>query len=242
MRKRMSWLELAGLVVALVGAPAAAAAQTKDLDAAKADAAHHKIELENDRVRVVRYVIPPHEKTALHEHPSLVNVLLTDAEARSTTPDGKTSEVHGKAGTAAWRGPSAHVYENVSDKPIEGILVEPKGKGDPGWKPPARDDLKVDPAHHKVEFENDQVRVERYWYERGEKGPMHDHAANVQIALTDANPRITSGDGKVTEAHLKRGEVRFRDALSHAVENAGDRFEGILVVLKSAPPGKAGAK
>ena len=240
MRKRMTWLELAGLAVAIVGAPAVAAAQTKDLDATKADAAHHKVELENDQVRVVRYVIPPHEKTAMHDHPALVNVPLTDVEARATTPHGKTTEVHGKAGAVAWRGPTAHVFENLSDKPIEGILVEPKLPGNPGWKPPARDDMKIDPKHHKIEFENDQVRVERYWYERGEKGPMHDHPANVQISLTDASARATMGDGKVAEAKSKAGQVRFREPLSHAIENTGDRFEGILVVLKT--PGKAGGK
>jgi quercetin dioxygenase-like cupin family protein len=240
MRKPMSCVELAGLALALAGAPVVAGAQTKDLDATKADAAHHKVELENDQVRVVRYVIPPHEKTAMHDHPALVNVSLTDVEARATTPDGKTTEVHGKAGTAAWRGPTAHVFENVSDKPIEGILVEPKGRGDPAWKPPARDDMKVDPEHHKIEFENEQVRVERYWYGKGEKGGMHDHPANVQIALTDASARATMGDGKVAEAQTKAGQVRFRPPLSHAIENTGDRFEGILVVLKT--PGKAGGK
>ncbi len=228
------WLEVAGAAVALAGAPGPARAE--DLDAAKVDAAHHKVEVENDLVRVVRYRIGPHEKTALHAHPALVNVLLTDATARSTTPDGKAAEVHGKAGSVAWRTPITHVYENLSDQPIEGILIEPKAPGDPAWKPPARDDLKVDPAHHKVEFENEQVRIERYWYAHGEQGAMHDHPANVQVALTDADARQTGADGKVVESHLKAGTARFRGPLSHAIDNTGERFEGILVVLK-APVG-----
>lgn len=240
----MRWTErmvhFAVLVGALSSAPALA--QTPNLDATKVDAAHHKVEFENEYVRIVRYVFAPHEKAPMHEHPSLVKVLVSDENARSTTPDGKTSDVHGKAGTVAWRTPTVHVYENVSDARIEGVLVEPKGPGNPAWKPPERDSVKVDPSHHKVEFENDQVRVERYWFTKGEKAPMHDHGANVQIALTDANLRATTPDGKVTPSTTKAGTVRYRDAISHAVENTGDRVEGLVVVLKGAPVAKTAGK
>ena len=237
MRRRV---EAAFAALALIASPALA--ETPDLDVIKVDAAHHKVELENEYVRVVRYVFAPHERAPMHSHPSLVNILLTDANARATTPDGKTSEVHGKAGSAVWRGPVTHVFENVGDSPIVGILVEPKGPGNPAWKPPARDSAKVDPEHHKVEFENDQVRVERYWYGKGEKGPMHDHATNVQIALMDSNSRLTSPDGKVTQNPTKAGTVRYREPLSHSVENPGDRYEGLLIVLKAAPATKTAAR
>jgi len=43
---------------------------------------------------------------------------------------------------------------------------------------------------------------------------------------------------RIRNAHLKAGEVRFRNALTHTIENTGDRFEGILVTLKNAPPAK----
>lgn len=222
---------LAFLAAALVGAQARAA---EDLDATKADAAHHHVELENDQVRVVRWSLRPHEKTALHEHPSLVSVLLTDADLRLTTPDGKATEAHAKAGAAAWRGPVVHVAENIGDRPVEGILVEPKGPGNPAWTPPARDAVKV-AAHDKVELENDRVRVVRYVFEKGATSPMHDHPAGVQVALTDAHVRQTTPDGKTSELSGTRGQVRYRPALTHAIENLGDRFEGLLVDLKGAP-------
>jgi quercetin dioxygenase-like cupin family protein len=234
------WVEFVGVVAALGGARAVA--QTSNLDVTKVDAAHHKVEFENEYVRVVRYVFGPHEKAPMHDHPSLVSVLLTDANARSTAPDGKTSEVHGKAGAVAWRGPTQHVYENTSDAQIIGILVEPKGPGNAAWKPPERDSVKVDPAHHKVEFENDQVRVERYSYAKGEKAPMHDHGTVVQIALTDSNSRLTTPDGKVTQTPTKAGTVRYREPVSHSVDNTGERYEGILVVLKAAPATRTAAK
>src|SRR5450759_3692967 len=73
------------------------------LDAAKVDSKYHKVEFENDQVRVVRYVIPPGGKTAQHDHPNSVIVVLTNYDGRVTTPDGKTAETHGKAGSATWR-------------------------------------------------------------------------------------------------------------------------------------------
>ena len=106
-------------------------------DAAQADAKHHKVEFENDQVRVLRYTIAPHDKTAMHEHPTNVQIMLTDHNARVTTPDGKTVEVHGKAGQVAWRGPTKHIVENIGDQPIEGILVEPKTAPSAG-KPPGK--------------------------------------------------------------------------------------------------------
>lgn len=222
-----AWL----IFVALGGGSAGAA---EDLDSPKADPKHHKVEFENDQVRVVRWGIPPHEKTALHDHPSLVSVLLTDADLRLTAPDGKTAEIHGKAGAAGWRGPTVHVAENIGDRLVEGILVEPKGAGNAAWTPPAQDAVKVTP-HDKLEFENDQVRIIRYAYEKGEKAPMHDHPTGVQILLTDARARQTTPDGKTSEISGKRGVVRYRPPTTHAIENVGERFEGLLIDLKGAP-------
>ncbi len=218
-------------VFTLAGFVCGVAQAAQELDSPKADPAHHWVEFENDSVRVVRWTVPPHEKTALHDHPSLVNVLLTDADVRLATPEGKTSEFHGKAGAAAWRGPTVHTAENIADKPVEGILVEPKGAGNAAWTPPARDAVKLTP-HDRVEFENDQVRIIRYAYDRGERAPMHDHPAGVQILLTDVRAQQTTPDGKTVELSGKRGTVRYRPPLTHAIENRGERFEGILVDLK----------
>jgi beta-alanine degradation protein BauB len=202
-------------------------------DAVTADAGHHKVEFENDQVRVVRYSIAPHDKTAEHSHPNGVQIMLTDHNGRITTPDGKTTEVHGKAGTAVWRGPTTHIVENIGDKPIEGILVEPKNKGSAGPLVEAKDPAKLDPQHEKIEFENEQVRVLRYHFNPGDKAPMHDHPNNVQVALTDYDGRITTAEGKSTSSAGKAGEVHWRTATTHTVENVGSTpYEGILVELK----------
>ncbi len=220
---------------ALVGLGVAPAVAQQDLDAVKADAAHHKVEFENDQVRVVRYVVAAGDKTANHSHPNNVNISLTDANVKISTPDGKTTEVHAKAGAVAWRGATTHVAENIGDKPLEGLLVEPKKPA--SARPPGSQDVAAaDPKHTKVEFENEQVRVIRYHFDPAEKSPMHGHPDNVQIMLTDVKASATTPDGKTTPTTGKAGEARWRPAVQHAVENTGDKaFEGILVEMKGAP-------
>lgn len=207
-------------------------AAAQDLDSVKADAAHHKVEFENEQVRMVRYRIAPGEKTTNHSHPNNVNIPLTDVNAKFTMPDGKTTEVHGKAGAVAWRGATTHLVENTGDKTIEGILVEPKQPSS-ALPPGAVDEATADPNHAKVEFENDQVRVVRYHYEPGEKSAMHGHPDNVQVLLTDSKANVTTPDGKTAPGSGKAGEARWRQATQHSVQNAGDKaFEGILVEMK----------
>jgi quercetin dioxygenase-like cupin family protein len=235
-------------ISALVFAPAVAclgvapAMAQEDLDSVKADAAHHKVEFANEQVRVVRYAIPPGAKTANHSHPPSVSVLLTDATAKATMADGKSMEIHGKAGAVAWRGPVTHVFENTGDKPIEGILIEPK-KPASALPAGAQDVILADPKHSSVEFENEQVRVIRYHFASGDKVPMHGHPDNVQIMLSDHKANVTTPDGKTTPTVGKAGEAHWRPAGQHSVENTGDKpFEGILVEMKGAPGAKAEGK
>ena len=207
-------------------------AQSQQLDSTTADPQHHKVVFENDQVRVVHYLIGPGETTAKHSHPNSVAVYLTDATGKVTTEDGKTSEAHATKGTAAWRPATTHVYQNIGDKPIEGILVEPRS---PHSELPAGsvDETSVAPGHAKVVFENEQVRVVHYLIQPGQKIAMHGHPDNVQIALTDATAESTSPDNKTTTAPSKAGEVRWRPALQHSVVNTGSTpIEGFLVEMK----------
>ncbi len=97
-------------------------------DAAKVDPKHYTVEFENNQVRVLRIKYGPHEKSVMHSHPAGVLVLLTDANNRFTLADGKTVESQGKAGETREAPAGAHLPENLSDQPMEAILVELKGK------------------------------------------------------------------------------------------------------------------
>jgi quercetin dioxygenase-like cupin family protein len=117
------WLVALLFSLMLVHIPALA---QDNLDSTKVDSKHHWVVFENDQVRVVHWAIPAGDKTLLHSHPTNLNIALTDYNGKVTTPDGKTSEVHAKAGSVTWRQAGSHVVENLTSQPMEGIIVEPK--------------------------------------------------------------------------------------------------------------------
>ena len=86
----------------------------------------------------------------------------------------------------------------------------------------------------KVQFENDRVRVLEANLPPGVKEQVHSHPAYVIYVLEGGRYRNYGSDGKVTEGELKAGEVVFREPLTHAAENIGDKpLHMILVELKS---------
>ena len=95
-------------------------------DPVKVDPKHYKVQFENESVRVLHITYGPGEKSVMHDHPNAVAVYLTDGMTRMTTPDGKSQEMPGKAGSATWTPAGTHLPQNVGNKPFEVILVELK--------------------------------------------------------------------------------------------------------------------
>lgn len=86
----------------------------------------------------------------------------------------------------------------------------------------------------KVKFENDRVRVMEAMLPPGVKEQVHSHPAYVIYVLEGGKYRNYASDGKVTEGELKSGEVLFRERLTHAAENIGEKpLHMILVELKA---------
>ena len=86
-----------------------------------------KLNLENDRVRIVRIRYAGREKSVMHQHPPGVGIFLTDANFKFSYPDGKTENIKAKAGEYLWFGEVwEHLPENSSDKNAEVIYVELK--------------------------------------------------------------------------------------------------------------------
>jgi quercetin dioxygenase-like cupin family protein len=96
-------------------------------DLVTADPKHAKLEFENERLRVVRLRLPPHEKTPMHSHPDRVVVYMTDVHVRITFPDGTSGDADVKGGTTSWSEAVIHAGENTSDQPWEIVEVELKG-------------------------------------------------------------------------------------------------------------------
>src|SRR6266702_4537102 len=97
----------------------------------------------------------------------------------------------------------------------------------------AQDPAVVNSKTIQVKFENDRVRVLEATLPRGVKEQAHSHPAYVIYVLEGGRYRNYASDGKVTEGELKTGEVLFREPLTHAAENIGDKpLHIILVELK----------
>lgn len=203
-------------------------------DPVKVDAKHYKVEFENDKVRVLRVSYGPKEKSVMHQHPEGVAISLGEMQGKFTGADGKSEDRSFKAGQIMWTPAETHLPENIGGKPFEVILVELKEGAGAGTMPAAADDpAKVAAKYHKVEFENDRVRVFRSIIGPKEKTGMHAHPDNVVIFLTDARVTSTLADGKSEVAEGKAGQVIWRPALKHDAENMNDRpLEVIVVELK----------
>ena len=89
-------------------------------------------------------------------------------------------------------------------------------------RPARQDPLKQGPQYYKVLLENDEVRVLEYRLKPGEKEQLHSHPEGVVYGFNDSKIRVTSADGTVTQSIGKAGDVYWRKALTHALENIGD--------------------
>lgn len=232
--KNLTHLITAALFAAVISI--FAAQTTTAQDPVKVDAKHYKVEFENDQLRVLRINYGPKEKSVMHEHPAGVAIFVTDGHSKFTFSDGKTEERRFKAGEVMWTPAGSHLPESLGDQPFEVIVVELKdGKVAAKSASDGADDaVKVDPKHHKVEFENAQVRVLRANIGPHEKTLMHGHPANLVIFLTDGHVKSTSSDGQTGETKRKAGQILWREQLKHASENLSDQpFEVIVVELKT---------
>jgi len=95
-------------------------------DRVKVDPEHYKIELENEKVRVLRIKYGPHEKSVMHAHPPSFEINLTIAHLLVTYPDGRTENIQTRAGQVLSFPASERLPENLSDFPYEAIAIELK--------------------------------------------------------------------------------------------------------------------
>jgi quercetin dioxygenase-like cupin family protein len=96
-------------------------------DPTKVEPKHYKLDFENEKVQVISVHYGPHEKSALHEHPGGVVVILTAAHLRFTDESGKTREIFAKPGEARWYPPFRHGVENLGDTSYDAVYVGIKG-------------------------------------------------------------------------------------------------------------------
>ena len=194
--------------------------------------------VDNEQVRVLKVVDPPHQKGRLHEHAmNRVMIYLNDGNIVLAYEDGKTDDQKVKAGEVRWsQAGGKHTSENRSTGPVEIVEIELKSKAGGESKPvsAALDPVKVHPANYKILLENDQVRVVRARLDPHMKVKQHEHTLNrVQVFLTDFSAKVTSADGTVSEITRKAGDTAFSGPAKHEEENLlATAGEVVMVELK----------
>jgi hypothetical protein len=96
-----------------------------DQDPTTTDPELYKVIFENDRVRVLRYVDKPGDKTKPHRHPDSVMVTLSSFRRKLTMGDG-TIDVEKAAHEVIWHPAQTHFGENVGTTDTDVIFVELK--------------------------------------------------------------------------------------------------------------------
>ena len=155
-------------------------------DPVKVDPAHHKVEIDNADVRVLRITIAPDEKAPLHEHPNSVAVFLAGGTNRLTPPGQKPTENPQQRGDVALTTAGQHTVENIGKTRTEVILVELKKPGSPTYKGMSLDPVKLSPKNYAVAAENAHVRVLHLKSAAGDKSFEHEHPSNVVVELVDS--------------------------------------------------------
>ena len=81
--------------------------------------------LENDRVRIIRSIIGPGERKAMHSHPDHAIYVVKGGKVRSTSPGG-SQDLDLVGGEALFMGPMSHEVANIGDTEVELVVIEIK--------------------------------------------------------------------------------------------------------------------
>lgn len=85
-----------------------------------------KVLIDNDQVRVIEVWLKPGESLPMHSHPANVVYFETGGKAKSTSADGKVTEMDRKAGEAIYSEPITHSNQNTGTTPTKALVVELK--------------------------------------------------------------------------------------------------------------------
>lgn len=103
------------------------------------------------------------------------------------------------------------------------------------------DPVATNPAHYRVVFENDRVRVLEYTDVPGDRTTEHEHPDSVMVTLSSFRRRLHGG-GTHRDVELTRGTAGWLPAQSHAGENIGDTpTHTMFVELKGGGTADPGA-
>ena len=175
----------------------------------------------------------PNVVTKPHVH--LTNRVMIYFQAGTNTiryPDGRVSPEHFRAGEVQWNNAmGTHTATITAAGPVDIVHIELKS---PPAMVPAIKTTAPDPAHFKVELDNNQVRVLRLHLRKGEKTRTYDERLErLLVPLTEARLRTAGSDGTAKAVHYRPGEVQWLMPGTQSDKNAGNApYEAIIVEFK----------
>jgi hypothetical protein len=189
----------------------------------------HRVIYEDQDVRVLDVVNPPHSMEEMHTHvrPSIF-IVLEDHPYVIHYPEGKPFQTTvGHTPYVLYLKPTPmHAIENSGDSTIHAVRVELKHPGCGPTPAPLtpRDALTADAAHTKLVLETDDVRILEITLPPHSREEMHtDELPAIAYVDQPAQVRYLTPDHPPTAQHASTtGVVRFRPEGLHAVENLSD--------------------
>jgi len=102
---------------------------------------NYKVLFENDRVRVLEFILRKGATEKFHHHPAAVTYVLSPFKIRFTYPDGTTKVREAKAGDVLFGDAVVHSPLNIGETDARGVLVEMKSPSKQGASIPTNKEL-----------------------------------------------------------------------------------------------------
>jgi hypothetical protein len=205
---------------------------------AKSNSADASTDPDNKHVRVVRFVIPPHQEINLPvlDRESLVICLRGDSVTRIPVKGTEEKWATGPGSAISNRSGVTYIMANTGETPAELLVIELKESYAIAhlrvpWT--ERDPENVDPAHFRTILDTSDARV-MLLHLNGHEGTMESQFTDrLEIALGDLHFTDTDVEGKTEEVRRGAGSVRWEKLVMHSAVNLGEKpLDNLIVELK----------
>jgi hypothetical protein len=96
------------------------------VDVARIAREHCTVEIDNYRMRVIRFRVPANSRVPIHGHGAGVIVAVTPVQLRVVGQRGEAILIHLPAGDIRWMDSAVHSEENIGSAPAEYLYLEAK--------------------------------------------------------------------------------------------------------------------
>jgi quercetin dioxygenase-like cupin family protein len=127
MMKRIGYFVLGSLAGAVITSAVLHGAPSGVPDAVNVSPQFYTVRLENDRVRVLEYVLPAGQSEPLHSHHPGVAYVISGATLHTRMADGTAADGTLNTGDVHWRDKNVtHAVQNVGSTDLRALLIELK--------------------------------------------------------------------------------------------------------------------